>query len=382
MARLEAEESHDLPRDNASRIAIYDALHEYFISTSTRVITEDELFERVIGRLRILVPRELHLAGEREYVQEKIEACVKGGLFATESDSGLKVLTLTSRLPMVRYPDGGLRDYTPGLELARERIDHDNANLRAAWFDVRQHIPSIADAPENPQFQALLASMSEHGFMKQFPVVESEDGVVIDGRARIQAAAKLRLQVEYFKYGAGKNRKTARRRDTPLNRVLVAVHSNSGRLPDNIVTALYASVEGITGRPWEETAADLALTRDWRQSIEPEYAYSPRFDVKRLAFREGDEAKIQVTSDGKVQLRSLIEAGGLSNYKIAMLEGYVPFESARTVYSAGRKAVFARVEDLIPGIAAMQQERQAGKRKVDPEWEQIRQWLIRTFEEA
>src|SRR5207245_5884727 len=68
---------------------------------------------------------------------------------------------------------------------------------------------------------------------------------------------------------------------------------------------------------------------------------------------------------------------GLSNYKIAVLRDYVPFERARSAHSAGRKAVFVRAQDLIAGIAAMQHERLAAKLKVDPEWEQIRQWLIR-----
>ncbi len=82
-------------------------------------------------------------------------------------------------------------------------------------------------------------------------------------------------------------------------------------------------------------------------------------------------------------VRSLLEAGGLSHYNIqTQLSAYVPFEHARSKYSRGPKAVFARAEDLIAGISAMLQERQAAKRKVDPRWEHIRDWLVRTFEPA
>jgi hypothetical protein len=169
----------------------------------------------------------------------------------------------------------------------------------------------------------------------------------------------------------------ARRRDSPLNRVLIAVHSNLGRLSPDAVHAVYEKVSGVTRRTWDGTASDLALTEVWRRSMPAEY--SPVFDVKKLPFREGGEAKIQVTADNKVMLRSLIEAGGLSNYKIDILRDYVPFERARSAHSAGRKAVFARAEDLISGIAAMQHDRRAATRKVDPEWEQICGWLMSTF---
>ena len=55
-------------------------------------------------------------------------------------------------------------------------------------------------------------------------------------------------------------------------------------------------------------------------------------------------------------------------------------ERARSGQTAGRKAVFARAEDLISGIATMQLERAARKLKVDPEWDQIRDWLLATFQ--
>lgn len=377
MATAEAEKALDLPPDNASRLAIFDALHDSRGVDGPLALTESELFERVIGRLRVLVPRELHLAGERPYLHDKLKACAEGALISMGSLEGEAILALTGKMPSVRYPDGELRDYTPGLEPARERLDGDNARLRDAGFDVRTLIPSSADEPDSQAFQALLESMREHGFLKQFWIAAQDDDVVIDGRARKRAAAILELNVEYVKYGSDRERTAARRRDTPLNRVMIAVQSNLARLSADSVQAVHEAVAAVTRRPWDETSADLALTAAWRRSMPPEY--SPQFEVDKLAFRPDGEAKIQVTADNKVMLRSLLEAGGLSNYKINLLEEYVPTERARSGHSAGRKAVFARADDLISGIATMQQERRARNLKVDPEWEQIRDWLLATF---
>jgi hypothetical protein len=377
----ETAQIQDLPRDNASRLAIYDVIYQLAEATGTPGITDDELFERAIGRLRVLVPRELHFTGDRAYVGEKIDVLVQAGIIAVDSTDGRRLLTLTGRPPLVRYPDGEVRDYPAGLEPARERLDRDNARLRAVGFDVREFIPSIADDPDGASFQALLASMREHGFMKQFPIVQYEDGAFVDGRARDRAAALLDLKVEYLKYGSDKARKAANRRNTPLNRVLAAVDSNVGRLTSDIVDAVHKRVAHVTDRAWEETAADLALTQDWRKAMTAEY--TPWFDVTKRPYRKGDEPKIQVTADRKVMVRSLVEAGGLASYKIqSQLSAHVPFEQARSHFSGGRKADFARAEDLIAGIEAMQQERQAANRKTDPEWEQIRDWLVRTFEPA
>jgi hypothetical protein len=373
--------TQDLPRDNASRLAIYDAICERSKAAGGSGISDDELFESVISRLRVLVPRELHLTGDRTYVAEKVDACIQAGIIAESSDNGHRILTLTGQPPLVRYPGGEVRDYSPGLELARERLDLDNARLREAGFDVRELIPSIADEPDGDPFQALLASMREHGFMKQFPIVKYEDGDFVDGRARLRAATMLQLDVEYLKYGSVKDRKSAHRRDTPLNRLSVAVNSNVGRLPSDIVETLYKRVADVTQRPWDKTAEDLALTQEWRRSTPAEY--TPWFEVKKLAYRKDDEPKIQVTADHKVMVRSLVEAGGLASYKIGtQLSGHVPFEQARSAYSGGRKADFARADDLARGISAMQEERRAAKHKIDPEWEQIRRWLVRTFKLA
>ena len=369
----------ELPRDNASRLAIYDAICQHAKETGTPGITDDELFERVIGRLRVLVPRELHIGGDRAYVDEKVDACVQAGIIVAGYDNGQRFLT-PGQPPHARYPDGKIREYPVGLELARERLHRDNARLRAASFDVRKFIPSIADDPDGAPFQALLASMREHGFMKQFPIVKYEDDAVVDGLAREQAAAKLKLEIEYLKYWSDKDRKAAQRRDTPLNRVLVAVDSNIDRLPSDVVDAVYKRVADVTLRPWDETAADLALTQEWRRSIAAEY--SSRFHVEKLSYREDDEPKIQVTEDGKVLVRSLVEAAGLPEWKISKQLNYpvdrVPLERGRSEFS-GPRALFARAEDLIAGISAMQQERRDAKLKVDPEWEQIRSWLVRTF---
>jgi hypothetical protein len=375
-----ADQVTELPPDNAARLAIFDAFHEAIGPEGPKPLTQREVFDRVIGRLRLLVPRELHLAGEENYVRAKLEACADAGLISMGSLDGDAILALAGRAPMVRYPDGQVRAYTPGLELARERLDRDNARLRGADFDVRTLIPSSADDPDGALFQALLASMREHGFLRQFWIAALADGVVIDGRARKRAAEMLGLEVEYVQYRSDRDRKAARRRDTPLNRVMLGIQSNLHRLDNDTIQAVNEAVAEITKRDWADTATDLELTAAWRLAVPPEYSHY--FEVTKLPFREGAEPKVQVTADDKVMVRSLIEAAGLSNYKLDLLKDYVPFERARSMHSAGRKAVFARAADLASGIAAMQEERRAAKRKTDPEWDEIRDWLNGTFAPA
>src|SRR4051812_43206933 len=118
----ETEQKADLPPDNASRLAIYDALSDAVSGSTERGVSDAELFARVIGRLRVLVPRELHLAGEQSYVGEKIAACIDRGIIWERSVNGQRLLGLTGLAPLVRYPDGEVREYLPGLELARERL--------------------------------------------------------------------------------------------------------------------------------------------------------------------------------------------------------------------------------------------------------------------
>src|SRR5262245_44636701 len=107
---MKAVKIQELPRDNASRLAIYDAICQHAKETGTPGITDDELFERVIGRLRVLVPRELHLAGDRAYVNEKVDACVHAGIIVAGYDNGQRHLT-PGQPPLVRYPDGNIHDY-------------------------------------------------------------------------------------------------------------------------------------------------------------------------------------------------------------------------------------------------------------------------------
>ena len=109
--------------------------------------------------------------------------------------------------------------------------------------------------------------MREHGFLKQFPILKYADDVIIDGRARVRAAAILALDVEYFKYASERDRTAARRRDNPLNRVLLAIHGNLPRLDADQMRAIHEQVAAGTGRPWDQTAADLELTAQWRGTI-------------------------------------------------------------------------------------------------------------------
>ncbi|HET6505620.1 MAG TPA: hypothetical protein VFG42_02415 [Baekduia sp.] len=379
MTLTHADKAIDLPPDNASRLAIFDAFYDVGSSSTPQSLTENELFERVIGRLRVLVPRELHLAGEATYVHNKLEACAEAGLISMGSLDGDAILALTGQAPLIRYPDGELRDYTPGLELARERLDGDNARLRAAEFDVRALIPSSADEPNGPEFQALLASMREHGFLRQFWIAALADDVVIDGRARKRAAEMLGLEVEYVQYRSDRDRNAARRRDTPLNRVMLAIQSNLHRLDPETVQAVHEAVAKVTKRVWADTAADLELTAEWRLAVPAEYV--PHFEARKVAFRPGAEPKIQVTPDDKVMVRSLLEVAGiLRSDRIKTLNEFVAFEKARSPYTGGKKADFARADDLIAGIAAMQEARRAAKRKIDPEWDDIREWLVASFD--
>lgn len=367
----------DLPPDNNSRIAIFDALATSPSSEmERRGVSVHDLFALVIPRLRVLVPRELHIATEHGYVEDKIAACVESGLLAW-TGSGRDFVALTGRLPQIRYPDGAVRDYQPGLEPARERLEADNAKLRQSGFNVRNHVPSVADAPDSLAFRSLVASMREHGYLRQFPVTECPDGTVLDGHARVAAAATAGVTVERLAMRSKKDRAVARRRDTPIQRVLLRLDANRGRLSDDVITGVYAAVSEIADRPWPEIAADIALTREWRRALPPEY--TPRFEVRLKAYRTGGEAKVQVTADDKVMLRSLLESAGLTNWKIKDLKDHVPIEEARTERSAGRKAGFARIADLVSGIETMQEERRTRKLRIDPEWEGIRTWLIENF---
>lgn len=378
MTTVASKPGQDLPTDNGTRIAIYDAMYEAQQQSSANGehfegLTEPELFTRVVGRLRVLVPRELHVAGEKEYLNAKLEVCLEAGILAERAGATGRLLTLTGRPPNVRMPSGEVIEYPAGLELARERLDRDNERLRAGHFDVRRYLPSIAYDPLGKPFQALLASMREHGFLRQFSIVKYDDGVIVDGLARSKAAEMVGINVSYARFGSVEERKAARQRDTPLARILIAVDSNAARLAEDVIPAVQEAVSGVTRRSWAQTAADLAFTRQWRQSTGS--GYTSVFEVTRLPYRPGDEPKIQVDPEGRIMLRSLVQAAGLASYKINDLGPYVPFEQARTALS-GRSALFARAGDLVSGIATMEADRRAKKQKRYPEWAQIREWII------
>src|SRR4051794_15547739 len=139
-------DSEEIPSDNATRVAIFDAMHQAR-KEGRSALTVEELHERVLPRLHVLVPRELHLAGESAYLQDKLRVCLDAGLLVTTGKHG-ELLALTGYAPRVRFPNNEIRDYTPGLEPARERLDADNARLRDAHFDVRDHVTSTAADPE------------------------------------------------------------------------------------------------------------------------------------------------------------------------------------------------------------------------------------------
>ena len=114
-------------------------------------LTVDELYERVIGRLRVLVPRELHNAGERAYLEEKARVCVDGRAVACRAAT-TRIALAPDPQAWVRYPDDSIRRYTPGLFPARERLDAVNTTGCASPFDISKHVPHNDD-PASPEFQ-------------------------------------------------------------------------------------------------------------------------------------------------------------------------------------------------------------------------------------
>lgn len=358
----------ELPGDNAARIAIYDAFAAPAPDGRTKrsIVSDEELLELVMGRLRVLVPREIHIAGDpAAYLREKISACIGGGLMERVGPPpGL--LRLTGVSPRIRYPDGELRDYQAGMEPARERLQMDDTRLRAAKFDVHKLVPSISK--RSADFKALVESMREHGYLAQYPVAEGTDGVVVDGRARVAAAASA--GVEFAKTAI------PTRRDTPLHRALLVLDTNRRRISEEQRAEVLEAIASITGREWPAIAADLALTREWRRPTRRKKS-SYKMQVTKLQYRPDQKPKVHVTDDGsRVMLRSLVQAAGLAGYKINKLKPYAPMEPAKSNLSP--RALFVRVADAIDGIEAMQREDRAAKRLVEAEWDEIRTWLIKT----
>lgn len=357
----------ELPADNAARIAIYDALSAAAPAEGNEEpeLTADDLFTRVIGRLRVLVPRELHLSGERAYVDEKVEACIGDGI-VRRVDGRPELLTLGEVRPQIRWLDGSVRDYNPSLEKARERLESDESKLRMAGFDVLRYVPSLADRQNSRAFRELVESMREHGYVG-YPVLMGAGDGPVDGRAR-KAASKI-AGVKPL------SERLPQRRDTPLHRVLLVLDLNRARLNEEDIERVYSTVEKHTGRSWQEIAEDLSLTRAWRSTVPKPYTRD--VDVKKVPYRDGDPPKVQVTPDGKVMMRSLLRAAGLAEYKFdKQLSSYVHSEKASTKYTAHRMADFVGIDDAIAGIATMQRDRKNKGRVVDAGWEEIRKWLV------
>lgn len=359
-----------LEPDNATRIAIFDAMAEARAQGDT-ALSLDQLFDGVIGRLRVLVPRELHVIGERAYVTEKVDVCISAGL--VESVGGNRDrITLTGAYPWIRYPDDEIRAYPAGLIPARERLDLVNSALRRSEFDVRALLPH--HDRESRAYHALVASMREHGFLRQGEVFRFPDGTFVDGDARVRAAHDAGVEVKWLdleKLGEP-DRTRMRRRDTPLYRVLLALDSNAGRLSDEEVQQVQEATATAAGTVWTEIALDLERTRAWRQATSP--SYTPTFSVKPIRFEDDPSRQVFVTADHKIQMRSLVRAAGLPDYAVdKQLKYWVHPERAR-VSGTHRPALFAHATDLINGIELMLTERREHNRKTS-EWEEILSWL-------
>jgi hypothetical protein len=359
--------AEELPPDNTARIVLYDAMAEASESEyAFDGLTETQLFDRVIPRLRVLVPRELHNQGEESYVAAKIAGCLEARTLQLHPHR--EVLFLGPEVPRVRYPDGTIRDYTAGLEAARERLEADENRLRRGGFDVRRIVRSPADAKKSDRYRNLVSSMREHGFLEHYPIIESGSGVVLDGVAREAAAAEADVPLK------DKHRVQLRRRDTPLQQALLVLHVNADRLTEEEVAKVHEAIATRTGRSWMAIDSDLELTRDWRRA-EPR-DYDAKLDVEMVPYGDHSEAKVQVTRDGtRVMLRSLMVEAGITEYARDYLRPYVAFEEARTQH-IGKKAIFVRIIDAINGIKRMQDDRTRRALKVDPAWNDVRGWLL------
>jgi len=334
-------------------------------------LTAAELMGRVIGRLRVLVPQELHVMGEREYVNSKISVCLEAGLLRHNPNQPERLI-LGGTPPQVRYPDGTVRDYTPGLEAARERLEGDNHKLRQSGFNIRHIVKTSSTQRKSDSYRRLVASMKEHGFLDQFRLTESATGEVIDGLARQAAAADAGIELKKQHY-----HRLPKRRDTPLHHTLLVLHANADRLTEEELANVQEVIAQRIGRPWIEVEDDLAVTRDWRRA-EPK-GYDAVLEVELFRFKTQEEAKVQVTTDHtRVMLRSLMLQAGLPEYARDLLKPFVPTEEARTQLS-GRKAIFVDIDDAITGIGKMQRQRTREGLKVDKAWEDIRSWLTHTF---
>lgn len=366
MAKPMTQSGEELPPDNAARIVMYDAMAAA-TDDGDPLLDLQVLFERVIARLRLLVPRELHVHGEEPYVRSKVAACVADGILNVSGQ--LDLLRLGSKVPNIRYPDGTIRTYTAGLEPARERLDADEGRLRRGGFDIRHVVGSIANDRKSDRYRSLVISMREHGFLEYFPIIQSRSGADIDGVARRAAAAEVGLVLKKQHVVC-----LTPRRDTPLQTALLVMNLNADRLSGDERAKARDAIVARTGRPWLEIERDLALTREWRR-VEPK-EYDVKFDVKLVPLRPGGDASVQVTTDNsRVMLRSVTKAAGLPEWSRDHILPFIPHEEARTQHT-GRKAIFVRIDEMIAGIDKMKAMRSEQHLKVEKAWDDVRSWLI------
>ena len=273
----------------------------------------------------------------------------------------------------IRYPDDNIRRYPRGLIQARERLDAVNTILRERRFDVTKHIPH--HRPSSPEFQALVRSMEEHGFLKQFAIYRFADGTHVDGAARIAAAEKAGVTPKTLDLRQQDPETTRmRRRDTPLHRVLLAVDVNALRLTEEERRHALDAAAAAAGRDWKEIEADLTLTREWRGATAR--SYTPLFEVTEIPFNDNASPTVLVTPDQKVHVTSLLRASGLAKHKFDKeLHEYVPAAEKGRAKGAGAPAWFAPATEMLEGLEDMLAERRKNNRMISPEWEVCLGWL-------
>jgi hypothetical protein len=330
-------------------------------------LSEEALFDRVVGRLRMLVPRELHNAGELSYFNEKLVVCVAAGLLERIRPSNL--IATGQMLPAIRYPDGVVRPYTLGLEDAKDRISADDGKLRNLNFDVMRLIPTVAARAKSEDFHALVESMKLHGYVKSLVITEGADGTVIDGRARAAAAA-----VAEVKPSTNKQFRLPTRLDTPLQRLTLALDLNRHRINSEQRQDILERVAAKLGRPWSRVEHDLQLTCEWRLVTPVEY--DADFRVVERPFRPDGATQVVVSSDStQIGLRSALLAAGLKSYDDRKIKRLTHTKMRKTDLTGTRPALFADVAGTISAIELIQEDIQSRGRTANQAWQQLREWL-------
>ncbi len=362
----------ELEPDNSARLVIFDAMCDAR-DEGTVEVTFDELFERVIARLKKLVPRELHNMGDRGYVEEKVAICVEAGVLVLAGED--RYTLADEPQAWIRYPDDSIRRYAHGLIAARERLDKINTILRDRRFDITKHLPH--HKPSSPEFRALVRSMGEHGFLKQFAIYRFADGTYVDGVARIAAAAEAGLAEKTLELRQQDPETTRmRRRDTPLHRVLLAVDANAVRLTDGERRHALDAAAAAAGSSWEEIEKDLTITRDWRGATAR--SYTPLFEVTEIPFGGDGSPTVLATPNHKIHVTSLLRASGLAKHKFEKeLQAYVPGAEKGRAKGGGASAWFAGATDMVDGLEDMLSERSEKRRTISAEWEVCLAWLRR-----